>query len=671
MSPFDKSQQGEMYELFYNDSRENLLLLEKQIQNLEQDYFDKEAVTELFRILHSLKGSSGTVGLVSFEKFFHSFESLVSKIQDNRVSINKEIIDLLYESIDIIDESLKNFNGKKPFEKNIAKFTEKFENIRKLHDSGDEESQKNERIKNLFQQYGLEEINPDSINFKEKNQNFYSIDIILEDNIRLKLARILVIIKNIIKIGKIAHTLPSLKKILAGEFDGTIKILFQTNNDKEAIIKKIKESGEIKSASVEVVSNENAKAIVEKSYEIEQNKQIKKNIEYSLDITNVKVNLFSLDKLVEQFGELLIRTKQLERKLESVDDSDINDILFQMQNYMFSLQDIVLKMQLVPISTAFRIFPRMVRNLAMREEKDVEFIVREHDVKVDRKILNEVGDIINHLLRNAVSHGIEKSDIRLEIGKNKNGIIALETNIANNILSLEVSDDGKGIDPEKLRKKALEKGIYSIDQVNSLSDEEIINLIFQPNFSSLDDVDEISGRGMGLNIVRRKVISLGGSITVDTDIGLGTSFKILLPISRSLIRALLVRTGKQIFSISLDDIKGLFSTSKDEIILIDNKSFVSIPSEEDIIRLYDIGKLFQINIGEKRAELKQFNVVHIKKGDLNFGLIVDEFIKESEIVIKKISDVKEVNGISGAAILDDGTVSLIIDPFSIPILKTL
>ncbi len=665
MAPFTESEIQEMKELFIEDGYENLEHIQKQLEILEKDMTDNMAVIEYYRINHSFKGMAGTTGLVEFEKFFHKHESFVKAIQDKKIAVDKSIIDLFYEVLDAIDENLGLLKKNLPCNNKFEILIKKCEELVNLTDSG-EEAQNKSRIKQMFENSGLEEFNPDLMDYDDDSKKFYSITIILEDNIRLKLARLLVVIKKVVEFGDIAQSVPPLPDILAGKIENWINIIYQSREDEEFIGQQIKSCGEIKDVKIEMIPIEEVERILKTKKEENKKIQEEKEIETSTEVNSVKVNLNSLDKLVELYGELLISTKQLEKKLEEFDRPDINEILFQVQQYLFDLQDVVSKMQLVSISSVFRIFPRMVRNLSRQSKKPIEFSIKDHDVKVDRKILADIGDIVNHLLRNAIDHGIESPKERKKSKKSNNATVSLETKIQNNLLVLEVKDDGGGINTEKIKKKAIEREMFTQNAMDGMTRDQINDLIFLPEFSTADKVTNISGRGLGLNIVKEKVTALGGSIKLDTEISIGTTFKVSLPISKLLIKAILIRSGNQIFSIALEDIERLYEVDKSEINVSDQTQYIKMADTDERITIHNLGELFNLGVKTDTSKEKTVKIVHVKKGDKSYGLVVDEFLKESEIVIKQIDDVKgEVQGISGAAILDDGKVSLIIDPFSV------
>lgn len=663
MAPFSKNEIKEMLNMFLSEGKENLQIMEQQIQSLEKDPNNNYALLELYRIVHSFKGMAGTVGLPEFEKFFHTYEGLISLIQERKISINNEKIDLFFEILDILDISLNKLEENKDTKSIFDGIILKIQNVKESSNLPSETNAKS-RMKQLFQESGLKEFSLDSLKFDVSDLKFFIITVELEENIKLKMARLLVIIKNIEAHGIIAQTAPELKDILQGRIEKSIQILYQSSEDIEVIKKRIFDSGEVKNVKIDLTNAETIKEMITELDKKEQNGKKDQDFQTSSDLSKVKVDLQSLDKLIELYGEILIRTKQLENKIQKYNEPDINEIIFQIQNYMFKFQDIVFQIQMVPISSIFRIFPRMVRNLAKQENKEVDFIIKTHNVKVDRKILNEIGTIVNHLLRNSINHGIETLEKRQLIGKPLKGTITLETMIQNNLLTIEVNDDGRGIDPKIISKAAIKQKIVSKEEIGKMSPEEIIDLIYAPNLSTASEITNISGRGIGMNIIKEKIQSLNGSISIETEELVGTTFTIILPISRLLIRAILVKSGNQIFSIALDDIERLYEIPVSSITRVNSIPFIRLPDESDLIKIIDIGQVFKMkNFDENTSSIK---VVYLKRGNNKFGLVVDEFLKESEIVIKEITDMKKkVKGISGAAILEDGTVSLVIDPFRI------
>jgi two-component system chemotaxis sensor kinase CheA len=656
---------NDMKKLFLDESSENLAKLEKQIQALDHDINDNLPLVELYRLIHNMKGMAGTMGIVEMEKFCHTYESLISAIQEKKVELNRNVLDIFFDSVDVFENIFNMIRDGKGIGSYCEDFQGKLEQLQSKGSVMNADEQRKARMTELFKEFGLQEFQPESLVFNDQTKKFYSITIKIESNIRLKRARLFVIIKNIGNLGVIVQTTPPFVELVEGTFEDTFSLLFQSSNSAEKIRTSLELSGEIESIQIDEVEFEKAKQMIER---VETEKEDEKNtqiIENSTQINSVKVEISVLDHLMESFGELLIRNKQLERTLGVTENAEVREILFQMQTFMFQLQDLVLQMQLIPVATALRAYPRMVRSLAQKEHKKIKLTLQHNDIKVDRKILNELGEILNHFVRNAISHGIEPEEERVKLKKHREAELIIAARLNNNVLLLDISDDGRGIDPEKIKQSALEKSIRTADQLAAMSNAQIIDLIYEPNFSTLQSADLVSGRGLGMNIVKRKVESLGGTIKIDTEVGKGTTFTVLLPISRSLIRALLTRAGNEIYSIALDDIQSLFEVNKDDIFQEGSTEYVKAVGNIRL-PLYRLSNIFQLHDNGTELKGSTLKIVHIKKGDKNFALAVDDFLHESELVIKKIDDIPhDVKGISGAAILDDGKVSLIIDPFTI------
>ncbi len=660
-----KKEADEIKKMFLDEAYANLEQLEKEFQALEGNPADTMPLVEVYRLIHSFKGQVGMANIPDLEKMFHTFESLISKIQSKTIELDPNAIDLFFQSLTIIEKALDNIRDDVPLD-NFNDFIGKLEQKMSKDTLSPIELEKKARIKELFNAYGLEEFKPESLVYNDPAKKIVYITIKLEQAVRLKTARLFVIIKNLSSSGIIARSFPSFLDLIEGKFEYEFSLLFQCTKPGIRIEDEIKASGEIESVVMKEISPDKARAMLE---EIDQDVEVEKEntiIEKGVQLNSISVELTALDDLLGLFGELLIRSKQLERKIGEFKRSDIKELLSQMQNYMFDMQDVVMKMELVPLATLFRLYPRMIHSLAQKYDKKVRLVIKHNSVKIDRKMLNEIGDVFVHILRNAVHHGVEKSDVRSSKGKNIEGVIEVETKIKNNVLYISISDDGVGIDPNKIAAQALKNNLYTAEKLKTMSNEEIINIIFEPNFSTAESVDLVSGRGLGLNIVKQKVAELGGSVHVETQIDKGTSFLVQFPMSRSLIRALLIRTGQQVYSISLDDIQSLFEVPREDIREINGQEFILVSSQKELIKFYRLDRLLKVEGDTTQGDSEMIKVVHLKKGDFNFALAVDEFLKESEIVIKKIEDdQKDMKGIIGAAILDDGTVSFIINPFSV------
>ncbi len=663
-------------EMFIDESKELLQSLEQPFSKFEEDPEESESVLEIYRIFHTFKGMAGTVGLTALSTMMHKLENMIQGVRDHKVKVTKDTINTLFQSLDIIETVIADIEEHDTYdEKKVQKFTD---NIKVTNATGiDVEEDKDEilrkaRIQEIFEQYGLEEINSSQIKFDDKSQKYFIITIKLVEDVKLKSTRVLVIIKNLIggedPIGRIIQSSPPIVDLVEGNFNLEFSLLFQSGNSSTKIKDRINLSDEIASVKLNEITSEDAKKQVE---QYESQAQMQKDLQefrQSTKITNIRVDVNKLDELMEVIGELLINTKRLQGATSTSETADTKNQLQAIQNLVLILQDDILQMQLIPVNTIFRRFPRMVRSLSLQENKNVKLRITGAEMLVDRKILDEINEALVHLLRNAVSHGIETPQERVKKNKAEVANIILTARREKNMLAIDIIDDGKGIDPEKIKQTAIEKGMLRKEEVGNFSNEDAYRIMFTPGFSTMNpnEVSEVSGRGLGLNIVREKVEKLGGIVNITSMVGFGTTFTLLLPLSMSIIKALLVSVGSEKFSIPLDDVQYIYLLNRSEIQDVNGMKFMNVQGTN--IPLYDLSQIFSIETSNKQRLLDQpvVNIALIERGNRKFGLAVEQFLEQTEIVVKKVGELtKHIKGVSGATILADGAVSLILDPFTI------
>ncbi len=672
MSTLDKK----MKEMFIDEGKELLQTLEQQFSQLEDDPEDSEAILEIYRTFHTFKGMTGTVGLTTLSTLFHKLENIIQEIRDKKAKVTKGIITLLFQSLDLIENILSDFGEKDLYDEGkVQKFLDNIsatnEGNKKTGDD-QEESLRRARIREIFEQYGLEEIDSSRIQFDEKGQKYYNITIELVQDVKLKTTRVLVIIKNLIgnedPIGKIILSSPAIVDLVEGKFDQEFSLLFQSQNSMSKIKDRINLSDEIAGVKINEIRMEEARNQVKESEEQAQMQKDLLEFKRSAKITSIRVEVNKLDELMEVIGELLINTKRLQQETTENQKVEVKNQIQAIQNLVLILQDDILQMQLIPVNTIFRRFPRMVRSLSLQESKDVKMNISGAEMLVDRKILDEINEALVHLIRNAVSHGIEQTQDRLKNKKSQVGTITLAARREKNMLAIDVIDDGAGINPGKIKEIAMKKGLLNEEETRNFTLDDAYRVIFKPGFSTMavNEISETSGRGIGLNIVREKVEKLGGIINITSKVGYGTTFTIFLPLSMSIIKALLVRVGSEKFSIPLDDVQYIYNFNQSELQDINGMKFMNIQGTN--IPVYDLGQIFNIQSSDKPRLLDQqfVNVALIERGNRKFGLAVEEFLEQTEIVVKRVEELtRHVKGVSGATILANGAVSLILDPFTI------
>ena len=376
-------------------------------------------------------------------------------------------------------------------------------------------------------------------------------------------------------------------------------------------------------------------------------------------VATIRVDIDRLDKLINLVGELVINKTRLSQIGKTSGNSSLSETVEQMDRVFIDLQNLVMRVRMVPIEQVFNRFPRMVRDLAKDLGKEIELIIEGQETELDRTVVDEIGDPLVHLLRNSVDHGVESPADRACVGKPKTAVVKLTAKHEGNNVVIEVSDDGKGIDPQRVKSKAIEKGILTPSEAEIMDDLTAVNLIFKAGFSTAEQVSDVSGRGVGLDAVRSKIEALSGECGIVTKAGLGSTFRIQLPLTLAIIQALLVKVSSECYAIPLSFIE--------ETTSIFPKDIKEIQGQDSMLLRGHILPLIRLDtavglIPRKWSQEEELLVVVVRKSGRTLGLLVDELVGQQEVVIKSLGElVGGIPGIGGATILGDGTVSLILD----------
>jgi two-component system chemotaxis sensor kinase CheA len=373
--------------------------------------------------------------------------------------------------------------------------------------------------------------------------------------------------------------------------------------------------------------------------------------------TSIRISIQNLENLMNLVGELVINKSRLVQIGQDSEIAELTEALGHIDRLTTDLQDEVLKMRMVPTRYIFNRFPRMVRDLARAEGKEVEFIIIGWDIELDRTVLDEISEPLVHLLRNSIDHGLEKPDARKKAGKPRKGTIKLVAVREKNSVKVSVEDDGKGIDPDVIRNKAIEKGLVDSKKAETLTKQECIHLLFLPGFSTSKKVTSVSGRGVGMDVVKTKTESLGGMIEMDSEPGKGSKTVLTLPLTMAIIRALLIRLGTETYALPISLVLETGKISRSQTKTVHGKDVVIL--RDEVVPLVNLHDVFQV---EKPLESEELTVVFVERGETKLGLIVDYLIGQQEIVIKPLGKVfQNIKGVAGATILGDGRVALILD----------
>jgi two-component system chemotaxis sensor kinase CheA len=624
-------------EVFNSEAVELLQSLNEALLSLEKNPEDLGPVEAIFRAIHTLKGMAATMDYAPVAQLAHQTENLLDKIRKKERLISLSLINLLFECLDALQDMIEGIIYNKPDELDISDLLEKLE----------KEEKKETDEKEHFLVKSLSSEAEQGINL-----SYYKTKIFLEENCALKSVRVYMVFKCLSELCEIIKSVPSSQDLEDEKFDSDFEIYFRTNKQVSEIKRALESISEIKSIEMELIENKNKEEQVDGFFK-------KQLIVKNQKTQTVRVNIGRLDNIMNLVGELVINKAKLDRIAFRYEDVELSETLEQLKMISSDLQSEVTFARMVPIGQIFDRFPRMIRDLAHEMKREIDFVVEGKEIELDRTVLDEIGDPLMHLLRNAVGHGIEEPDEREKTGKARTGRIDLFARREKNNAIIEIVDDGKGIDTSEVRKLAVEKGFISEEEARMLSEEESLQLICLPGFSTTTKTTSLSGRGVGVDVVKTKIEALGGSMEVKSKPGSGTRFILRLPFSLAIIQALLAKVKNEIYVIPLADIVEIVET-KDVHIKTVKKEKVFILHDR-IIPLVYLREVFSVRDNSEHED-KDIHIVIVEIGEKRKGLIVDKLIGQREIVLKPLDEVfTGIIGLGGAAILGDGKVALVLD----------
>ena len=679
----------EYLSVFIDETKEAIQNMNDILLKLEQDMEDMEAINELFRILHTLKGMAGTMEFNTMMTLCHRMENLLDEIRNGRMKLTEDIIDRLFKGADILEQMLNSIEEGESDELegvDVDSLIKEFEDMLegKPVESSKEESkeEKKEEEAAAEEEEGEEEasipveITDELVHVvkeaKEKGYESYYVRVTLDEGTQLKAARMYLVFHKIEDLGgEILRTVPPVEDIEDEKFDFDVDLIIVAKQSAEELSSAIGSVTDV--ARVIVRPFDPEKELEKKKKEEEKKKEEAKKKEETKKaeapahhkddkkkkkITQtVRVDIEKLDTLMNLMGELVIARSRIVETLKKYSIKEVDESLAQLSRITLDLQNIVMKIRMVPIAYVFNRFPRMVRDLAKQMNKEVDFIIKGEDTELDRTFVEEIGDPLLHLLRNAIDHGIESKEERIAKGKPPKGTIILSARHEGNNVVIEIVDDGRGIDRDKVIKKAVERGLIDEARAMMLPDDKVFELIFLPGFSTKDEVTEVSGRGVGMDVVKNVVESLNGSVSIESQKDKGTKVTIRLPLTLAIIQALLVKVKDFVYAIPIATIDSTLKITKEDIQVVQDQEVVVI--RQEVVPIIKLWEALGIPHDE---EPQSMNVVIIKMGNRKYGIVVDTLIGQDDIVIKSLgklfSDVREF---SGGAVLGDGSIALILD----------
>ena len=680
-------------DIFIDETKEHLQNLNTRILELEQDGENPETVNEIFRAAHSLKGMAGTMGYKRMQKLTHDMENVFSEVRNGNVKVNETIIDLLFKCLDALEEYLsciqetadEGTNDNEHLIKGLNDFLEakdtQVQNEIKtsVSVSKEENNEKKTGKEPLWKNIKIDDSSKMVIAEAAKvNVHAYGITIFIQETCLLKAARAFLVYKALEELGDIIVSVPSSQDIEDEKFENNFSVIFLSEQSLDKVLSSVKDVSEIEDAiGGEILPEEpstteitQASVPSDKPYTNEEtqapaktsNVQSEKKVNTKPIVNRtVRVDIEKLDQLMNLVSELIISKNSLVSVAGNTIGSGnlaFNEQIEYLESVTTNLHESVMKVRMVPIENTVNKFPRMIRDLSKKLNKKMELYMSGEETELDRTVVDEIGDPLMHLLRNSADHGIESEEVRISRGKPEVGSIYLDAYQDGNNVVIEVSDDGNGIDVEAVKQSAIDKGRITPEMAELMSDKDAIDLLFQPSFSTAKTVSDISGRGVGLDVVKSKIEALSGEIEVKTKLGEGSTFLIRLPLTLAIIQAIMVKVGNEKYAISLGVIQTIESIPKTDIKKVQGKEVINLRGNViPIVRLNEV-----LDIEPTESASLDMLVLIAKKGDRYAGLVVDELTGQMEIVIKSLGKYAGKSKlISGATILGDGEVALILD----------
>ena len=695
---------GQYLEIFIDESSEHIQTLSDCIMTLEQEPDNKDTINEVFRAAHSLKGMAGTMGFKRMQHLTHDMENVFQEVRSDKIKVDSAMIDLLFKCLDAIDKYVENIKqtsdeGTEDNELIIKELNDFIARANGESVEAQTEPEEKKEAPAVQSADGDEKYSSIELTDSEKKavdaaiaegKKIYGFTVYVQQECLLKAARAFLVFRAVEDFSDIVVYRPSSQDIEDEKFELDFSFLVSSAEDIEKIKKAAENVSEVDkvicgeltsfkvegeepaapAGSVAAPAREEIAAAETKPAAAQPAKQPEKKAAAPAKKAGagkpatsrtVRVDIEKLDLLMNQVSELIIAKNSLV-SISSTDGQDnsqnLHDQIEYLERITTNLHESVMKVRMVPIESVTQKYPRMIRDLSRTLNKKMNLVITGEDTELDRTVVDQIGDPLQHLLRNSADHGLESNELRLERGKPEVGTIFLNAYQEGNNVVIKVGDDGNGIDTQAVKAKAVERGLVSAEQAENMSQKEIVNFLFMPGFSMSKKITDISGRGVGLDVVKSGIEQLGGDVEVATELGKGTTFTVRLPLTLAIIQALMVEIRDEKYAIALGSISNIEDISVDDIKYVQAKEVIHLRGS--VIPIIRLDKMLDIEPKEENPD--HLTVVIVQKGDSQAGLVVDNLIGQQEIVIKSLG--KYINGnklISGATILGDGEVALILD----------
>ncbi|MBF2568793.1 chemotaxis protein CheA [Listeria welshimeri] len=610
-----------MLDLFIEEASEHLQALNDNLLKLEKEPTNGQLVSEIFRSAHTFKGMSATMGFQQVADLTHAMENVLDEVRNNRLAVTEHLVDIIFTCTSHLETMVSDIQHGGQGAEDITKTVADLEAL--LHPEQEAEL------------------------VVEKT---YRIQIQIEEAAILKAVRAVMCLERLAEIGIISETLPDREAIELEEFEHTFEVVLESAQSKEEIEAVILAISEIEKV---IVTEE-----VEEVQIIEPIKKAAKQTTKRLENKTIRVQLEKIEKLMNVFEESVIERARIDEIAEKTNNKELMEHLGRFSSISKEIQNGLLNMRMVPVDSVFNRFPKMVRTLAKELGKKIDLVIEGADTEVDKIVIDEIGDPLVHLIRNSVDHGAETVEVRRKNGKNETATINLKAFHSGNNVVIEIADDGAGINKRKVLEKAITKNVVTRAESTKMTDAEIFDLLFDSGFSTADQVSDLSGRGVGLDVVRNTILKIGGKISVESSENAGSTFRIEIPLTLSIIQSMLVATSERRYAVPLANVAEAITINPADIQHVHGKDLINY--RETIIEVLDLGQCFHETPLKDTDELLLLVVKNAKR---TFGLIIKDIIGQREIVLKTLGSFFSESQIafSGATILGDGRVVLILN----------
>lgn len=638
---------SQFLDMFFEETDEHLLKLNELVLEFEKDASDTQILNDIFRSAHTLKGMAGTMGFEKMTEITHKLENVFTILKEGKIIANQEVISVVFNSLDALAEIVENIRQGTEDTADYSEITNVCDRIvARANETNAVASVQDADVSELE----LDETDWNVIaSAQTNNYNTFKIKVTIEEDSMMVNARVFLVINKLEEVGEVMKTDPLIEVLESEEFGRTFQLLYITERDQEAVLKLINEQSEIEAVEVSLIG-EKPKAVSEQIVSV--NKEKTSTVQAHNHSQSVRVDLEKLDSFMNLVSELVIYRTQLEDISQKTQNKKLEETLTYVSRVTNQLQTLVLNIRMQPLQTVTSRFPRVVRDLSNDSGKPMELVIEGDDTELDRTIVSELSEPLIHLIRNSADHGIESPETRRALGKPEKGTIRISAYQEGNRVFITVSDDGKGLDAEAIKQSAEKKGISTA----GLSTQEIQELIFHPGFSTADKVTKISGRGVGMDVVKTKIQELGGTILTKSEENVGSSFRLSLPLTLSIIPALLVKVETHTFAIPLSVINKVIHAKAEDIkeiyggeVLVENgKTIPLIRLEDQLEMMHD--------------ENASSHMVMVVIDGTEYALSVDSIIGQQEIVIKELGkEFADQSDYLGATIMGDGSIILILN----------